>query len=46
MGKNESDSGDLAQQSSAPLVVVESFAIIYAMQMDLSSLLTQLIKSS
>jgi len=40
MGENESDSSDLAQQSSALLVVVEPFADIYAMHMDLSSRLT------
>jgi len=36
----------LAQQSSAPLAVVEPFADMYAMQMDLSSRLTQLIKNA
>jgi len=44
MGKNESKGSDLAQQSSAPLAVVEPFADVYAMQMDLFSRLTQLIK--
>jgi len=42
MGKNESDGSDLAQQSLAELVVVEPFADIYAMQIDLSSRLIQL----
>nr|XP_036677350.1 uncharacterized protein LOC118878459 isoform X2 [Drosophila suzukii] len=46
MGKNESNGSDLAQQSSAPLAVVEPFADMYAMQMDLSSRLTQLIKNA
>jgi len=40
MSKNESIGSDLAQQSSAPLAVVEPFADMYAMQMDLSSRLT------
>jgi len=45
MGKNESNGSDLAQQSSAPLAVVEPFADMYAMQMDISSRLTQLTKN-
>jgi len=46
MGKNLSNGSDLAQQSSAPLAVVELIADMYAMQMDLSSRLTQLIKNA
>jgi len=45
MGKNERN-GNLAQKSSEPLAVVEPFADMYAMQMDLSCSLTQPIKNS
>jgi len=46
MGKHESNGSDLAQKSSEPLAVVDPFADMYAMQMDLSSRLTQLIKNA
>jgi len=46
MGKNESNGSYLAQQSSAPLAVVQPFGDLYAMQIDLSSRLSQLIKNA
>jgi len=46
MGKNKINGSDLEQQSSAPLAMVEPFADMYSMQMDLSSRLTQLIKNA